>query len=306
MDIRRKDDAQTGNNQGEAQASGGASGTGGGSGVLSTVLVIFVLVALVGLGFYFAGGDIGNGSSSNIDGTVAVVNGEEIDGSELEEQLEGFRNSTSTQAQQFNDLSETRQQEILLEGIINTELQLQAAQGAGVTVSDEEVDSELQARIDQIGQEEFEDRLETSDITRQEVRDDLRNQMIVNAYIQQEAGGEITATDEEIQQLYQQYTTQIQQSAGTSTDESAVPALEELRPQIEAAVIQQKQQQTAMQLLEQARENAEIEVLLEGVSYPASSEAAPAAGQQPAQPGTGTAPGTGQGESGAEVPTPQE
>jgi hypothetical protein len=251
-------------------------------------LVLLVIAVLVVLGFYFSG------DSASVTGPVAIVNGEEISGDELQSQLESFRNSTSTQAQQFNDLSDQRQQEILLEGIINTRLQLQAAQTAGVTVSDEQVESQLQTQIDQIGEDVFNQRLQDNDVTRQEVKDDLRNQLIINTYIQQTAGGQVTASEQEIQNLYDQYTTQIQQTNGTSS-EATTPALSELRPQIEAAVIQQKSQQIASQLLEQARASATVEVLIEGVKYPASPSTNTGAAQ-PAADGVGeqTAPATAQ------------
>lgn len=266
MDIRRKDEGQGTESQPEEKKPKKKQKQGGGSGAMGTILIIIILVALVAVGFYLARGD--SDGTQVQDGAVATVNGQEISSERLQEQLDSFRNSTGTQAEQFNNLSETRQQEILLEGIINTELQLQAAEGAGVTVSDEEVESELQASIEQIGEEEFQNRLEQNGITREEVRDDLRDQMIISAYIEQEAGGEISATDEEIQQLYQQFTAQSQQ---TGNEDAEVPSLDELRPQIEQAVVQQKQQEIALQLLDQARENADIEVMIEGVEYPATS-----------------------------------
>ena len=114
------------------------------------------------------------------------------------------------------------------------------------------------------------------------MREDLRDQMIINAYIQQGVDGGITATDEEVQALYQQYSSQIGQAAPEGQN-GEVPSLEELRPQIEAAVIQQKQQQIALQLLEQARANADIEILIEGVNYPAqvNEQQTPPANTQP-------------------------
>lgn len=270
MDIRRKDE---GGSKEKMSNEGGSAAkkTSGGKGVFGTIVVIIIVAALIGAGFYFARSgnfDIG-GAGSSFDGPVATVNGQEIGGDQLSEQLQSLRNANTPQAQQFSTLSETDQQEILLEGIINTELQLQAARGAGVTVSDEEVEEQLQSSIDQIGQSEFENRLAQNDVTEDEVREDLRNQMIISAYIEQEAGGEITATDAEISELYQQYAAQINQ-ASPEGQESQVPSLVELRPQIESAVIQQKQQETALRLLEQARANAEIEVLLEGVDYPSN------------------------------------
>lgn len=293
MDIRRKDDKRTEGNQTPSE-DGAQRAPETSGGMFGTVLVVLGLAALVALGLYLADGY--GGATTSFDGPVAVVNGEEISGDQLSSQLEAFRNSTSTQAEQFNDLSETRQQEILLEGIINTELQLQSAEASGVSVSDDEIDSQLQSRIDQIGEDVFEQRLQDNDVTRDEVREDLRNQMIIDAHIQQQAGGEITASDQEVQELYQQYTAQAQQANGTSSN--SVPELADLRPQIESAVIQQKRQQIASQILQDARSDAEIEVLIDGVSYPASTSSTPAA-----SPAESETPTTETGTSSDVVPT---
>jgi|AntRauTorcE11897_2_1112592.scaffolds.fasta_scaffold03595_5 parvulin-like peptidyl-prolyl isomerase len=270
MDIRRKDDGSTN----DAQTQPAPNQSGGGSGIMGTVLIVLGLIALIALGFYLADK---SDKTETFSDSVAVVNGEEISGEELSRQLESFRSSTSTQAQQFNNLSATRQQEILLEGIINARLQLQVAQAAGVTVSDEAVETQLADRVAQIGEAEFENRLEANDVTRADVKEDLRNQLIINNYIEQQAGGEITATEQEVQALYQQYSTQLQQASGTTT--AAVPELAQLRPQIEATVVQQKRQQIASEALAEARASAEIEILLEGVNYPASTSTAPVTSQ---------------------------
>ncbi|MEX2515071.1 MAG: SurA N-terminal domain-containing protein [Candidatus Paceibacterota bacterium] len=303
MDIRRKDEEQ--NEQEAPQSKSKPESQSGGGGAMRTILTVVIVAALVGAGYYFSQSEVGSGS--DISGPVAIVNGEEISGDVLSEQLQSLRNANTPQAQQFNNLSDIDQQEVLLEGIINTELQLQAARGAGVTVSDEEVETQLQSSIDQIGRDEFENRLVQNDVTEEEVREDLRNQLLINAYIEQEAGGEITATEAEINELYQQYAAQIGQ-ASPEGQEVQTPSLEELRPQIEQAVIQQKRQQIAVDLLNQARENAEIEILLEGVSYPAeiNQQQAPATQTQSAPTTEGAADAEGEEESEIETETEAE
>lgn len=281
MDIRQRDnETEQGEERKTKQRSNGSFW-----GVTMGVLILLVLVA--GAWYLLPGDLLSSNNTASFDGPVAVVNGEEIEGETLARQINSLRNSSSTQAQQFNSLSETRQQEILLEGIISNKLQLQAAKAAGATVSDKAVEGELQTQIDRIGQDEFEQRLEENDTTQEEVKSNLRDQMIISNYVDQQAGGEITASDAEVQQMYDQYAARLQQSAGTSTN--SAPALEELRPQIESAVIQQKRQEILTGLLEKARAEAEVEVLLDGVEYPASTPGAPAGNGTPTTEATSSA-----------------
>ena len=266
MDIRQ-DDA---NHNSQPNQSGPRPAGSSSSGIAGAVIAILVLIIAAGVIFYFVQGDeSGDAAEASYDGAVATVNGEEVAGAALAQQINSLRNGTSTQSQQFKQLSENRQEAVILEGLINTKLQVQAAEDAGASVSDEEVETQLQNQIGQIGEDTFQTRLEETGLTRQEVRDDLRNQLTINTYIQQQAGGEISATDEEIQTLYDQYTAQIGQQAASSS--ANLPALSDVRPQLEQVVLQQKRQQIASELLAQARQSADVEVLLDGVSYPAST-----------------------------------
>lgn len=267
------------------------------------LVIILLLLVAAGAAIWATGGLSFTGG-----GAVAEVNGETIERSEFEARL---ARQTSAYEDQGIDVQgqgltdQVRQQ--VLTGLIDQTLLLQAALEAGVEVSDEEVDTALEQQIQAIGgEEEFQSRLEEFDLTRTEVRDDLRVQLIVEKYADQ-ASGELTASSQEIQALYGQYVAQLE-AAGTTTD--STPSLDELRPQLEQAVIQQKQQQVLQQLLAQARQDAEVGVLVEGVQYPPQpQQPAPAnapTGQQPATPPAPTeTPETGttsaDGESAAEA-----
>lgn len=296
MDIRRSGESHNENAGSDMNAQNNSNGggqsasqprQGGGSG--SPILWVVILLVLVGLGVYFFGGQLGvmdsDATGSNGSGPIARVGGEAVERSGFDQQLTALREATTTQAQQFQSLSETRQQELVLSRIINQELLRQAAVNAGVSVSDSDVDSQLQSQIEQIGGEsEFQSRLDANDLTREEVRENLRQQLLINQYVSQASG---TTTDQQIQQLYNQYRSQLSQASGTSTQN--IPSLEQLRPQLQATIQQQNQQQ----LLQQARENITVEVLLEGVSYPPSSTQ-----QQPAGTTNGTQPAAGTSSSG--------
>lgn len=271
MDIRRSGESHNDNDGSGNQQKQGAQqnaqsmsmNQNNQSGGSNPILWVIVLLVLVAGGVYFFGGDFEGIDNTGGDGPVAQVGGEAIERAPMMEQLTALRESTSSQAQEFQQLSETRQQELVLSGIINQALLRQAAENAGVSVSDQEVDNQLQSQIEQIGgQEEFQNRLEQNDLTEQEVRENLREQLLISGYVTQSAG---TTTDQQVQQLYDQYQSQLSQAAGTSSQN--IPSLEQLRPQLEAQIQQQAQQQ----LLQQARNNIAVEVLLDGVSYPPST-----------------------------------
>jgi hypothetical protein len=269
MDIQRSEKPQTNqpnkeDNTNNTQHSGGSST--GQSGMLGPILVIVGLIA-VALVLVFAFNDDGAAPTTSESGPAAVVGDTEIERSELQEQLSTLRSGTSTQAQRIQQLSETRQQSLILSNLIDRELLLQAAGNAGVTVSDQEVDSRLQSQIQQLGTSTFENRLQQNGLTRAEVKTNLRDQMIISSYVSQ-SGQVAEPTDQEVQQLYDQYSSRLSQ-AGTSTN---VPSLEELRPQLEASIQQRKQRQAQEQLLQQARQSIDVEVMLEGVSYPPETQ----------------------------------
>jgi len=286
MDITRSEKPQNNNqesgrnrNQEMPNKSGNNANQ---SGMFGPILVIFglVVVAIVLVFAFNNNGGISGGST----GPVATVGNSEIERTEFNQQINTLRSATTTQAQQFQQLSETRQQSLVLSNLVDQELLIQAATNAGVSVSDSDLDNQIETQIEQIGgEEEFESRLEENDLSREEVRSNLRNQLLVSQYVQQESG---TTTDQQIQQLYDQYTAQLQQAGGTSTNQQ-IPSLEQLRPQLEASI----QQQNRLQLLQQARENIEVEVMLEGVSYPPETQTSQqGAEQQVPQQGTQQAP----------------
>jgi FKBP-type peptidyl-prolyl cis-trans isomerase (trigger factor) len=283
MDITRSEKPQNNDEKSDGATNKGGSqksdGNSSQSGMAGPLLVIFgLIVVAVVLVFAFE-------NSSSQSGPVAMVGETAIERSEFNQQIDTLRSATTTQAQQFQQLSETRQQSLVLRNLIDQQLLIQAATDAGVSVSDTELDTQIGNQIEQIGgEEEFQGRLQENDLTREEVRDNLRNQLLVSQYVQQEAG---TTTDQQIQQLYNQYTSQLEQAGGTSTNQQ-IPSLEQLRPQLEASI----QQQNRRQLLQQARESINVEVMLEGVSYPPEAQTPQQQGaqQQAPQPRTDQAP----------------
>lgn len=267
MDIRRSNDREGSSNRGAQSQAGMSSGqrSRGGSGQqvnnqgsLGPILLILGLLVVLGIGAYVF---FGSGLTSE---PAAVVNGQNVSSQEFQDRLERVEGN-----QQTSSLTATQQRELVLQGLINEVLLAQAAREQGLDVTNQEVDNELQSQIEQIGgEEEFATRLEDNNLTRAEVREDLRRQLLINKYVEQEAQAQLTVSDQEVQTLYQQFTAQAQANA---TSGQAIPTMSELRPQLENLALQQKRQQITNQLLTEASQNAEIEVLLDGVAYPPES-----------------------------------
>jgi peptidyl-prolyl cis-trans isomerase SurA len=294
MDIRRSGESpnQSEGGGGENKSQQTNQNNGGSTGIVGPMLVIFVLIILAVAGIYLFSGEgntTNSTTTSEVSGPVARVGGEPIEAQTFNEQLSAQRGATTSRsAQQFQSLSETQQQESILNNLINRELLRQSAINAGVSVSDSEVDERLQSQIEQVGGEsEFEQRLSELGLTRAEAREDLREQMLLTQFVSQNVG---TTTDAEVQQRYNQLSDQqLQQysqvvnrrSAGTSTQ--GTPTLEDIRPILERQISVQKQQQVVRRLLQEARNSIEVEVLLDGVSYPpeAQQQTQPQPQQQP-------------------------
>jgi len=87
---------------------------------------------------------------------------------------------------------------------------------------------------------------------RPKVKLDLATQTYLNQELNLEA---LTASEAEVAAAYEQMTV-------GATSEEEVPALAEVSDQVEAFVIQQKQQELVLGLIERLRQTAEIEILI--------------------------------------------
>lgn len=249
--------------QHEQQSPQQKKGGKGGAGVLIGALLLIALIA-GGVGYLFMTGQIGTGANTEeataengdaeetATGPVARVNGVEITREEFE--------NAKAQAQlemggQLPESDEIDRQ--IVDSLINSELLEQAVADTDITISSEEVDTQLANLQEQVGgAEEFAAQLESAELTESELREQLREQLRIEAYLQQALDLEsITVNEEDIQNFYDQQAAQ----AGTSTE---FPTLEEARPQIEQVLRSNEEQILIREHIEELRTQAEIETLL--------------------------------------------
>lgn len=184
---------------------------------------------------------------------VAVVNGVEL----LREQFNETRGQIAQAAQQQGLTPDTEGavdqiNDQAIETLVNTELLLQAADEANVTVEDGAVESQMQEIINSVGgEDQLASSLEEVGLTEEGLREELAQEALLQAYLDANLG-EFTATEEEINAMYEQ----------ASQAGSSLPPLEEVRDQVEQQVILTKRQEATSQLIEQLRAEAEVEVLI--------------------------------------------
>lgn len=120
-----------------------------------------------------AEGSEGAAAAQNV---AATVNGQPIPLDEYDREMARFMAGRAALNLEVADESSFRQQ--VLEMMIDNELLVQEAERRGITVSDEEVEAEIQDAIDEVGQEYFDSYLEANAYTMDEYRDLVRTETL--------------------------------------------------------------------------------------------------------------------------------
>ncbi len=193
---------------------------------------------------------------------VAVVNGEKISQADFDARVNQI--FASDQAQFFNledpALRASIEEQILNE-IINTRLLIQRANEAGFNATDAEVETEYQLILDRLGSElntEEEktellaEELARNSLTNAEFRDNIRDQLIIEQFLTSQIDETLlVATEEEIRLFHEQL----------DASQQGVPALVEIRAEIESQIISQKRQQAVGDIILSLRDEADIVVV---------------------------------------------
>ena len=210
-------------------------------------MVIVVIAVFVVLNFT---GAIDLFSSQS---AVAVVNGEKIKRSDIDDRINQILTSSQAQGVDTTDptlLAQVREQ--VLNELINTALLLQAAKEAGMVSDSEAVEVEYQLAVTQAGGEkELREQLSVSGISTVEFRENLEKQLIIREFLTANTAiFSVSVTEEEVAEFYEQM------SAG----QEGVPLLSEVREQVESQLIGNKQQAELDIFITKLRDAAKIEI----------------------------------------------
>ncbi len=141
-----------------------------------------------------------------------------------------------------------------LDMLINTELLKQEAASRGLAVTEEEVTARLETlKTDVGGEEVLNQRLKDFGIKKKTLMRDIRNELTIQKLLDEVfKEKEIAVSDAEIADFYEK--------AGGA--QAGLPALEEVKAQIEAQLKASKQQGVVTSLIEELRTKAQIEILI--------------------------------------------
>ncbi|SIT92579.1 SurA N-terminal domain-containing protein [Edaphobacillus lindanitolerans] len=187
--------------------------------------------------------------------TVAVVNEQEI----LGNQYNGALASSQGQMQQMGQDPTSKEaaeqlKKQTLDNLVGQTLLLQEADKKGYQATKSDIDQRLDEVKKQFKTEkEFEAALKESGMDMKSLKTQIAEDLKFQQYVEKEVpAGEIS--DEEIQKAYDQYA---EQAKGAGQE---VPKLDEMKPQIEQSIQQQKQQEQLVQQVEKLKEHAKIDI----------------------------------------------
>lgn len=186
------------------------------------------------------------------DDVVVVVNGEEILGKVYNSVARQLESSVATQGKKASDPEVAEQvKEQAITVIVGNKLIIQDAVGKGHEV-DEEV---LEQRFEDL-KNQFEDEeqmnisLERTGFTLDDMKVQLREQLIYESYLEEEIEG-AEVTEEELEEAYQGY---------VDSTEGETPEFEEMKPMIRQSLEEQNEEQAVYDRIEDLRQAADIEI----------------------------------------------
>ena len=218
-------------------------------------------------------GGSSNGNSSPRGDVVAIVNGENIYATTLDEYV---TRALSSDIDQGLDLESEEGKEMkaqaesqLLNYLVQEKVLLQEAEKNNISISDDEVETELQLIKGNFpSEEDFENALVHNNLTMDTFKDSLRKEMTIDMLLKEKTP-EISVSEEDLLEYYNSYQEYMDNFVKDNPDMSEeememfkLPAFEEIRDSLEMELIQEKVQVHNMELIDSLMDNSEIEILI--------------------------------------------
>ncbi|SMY12904.1 SurA N-terminal domain-containing protein [Brevibacterium jeotgali] len=203
---------------------------------------------------------------------VADVNGTEITKDEFTGVYESQFQQMAMQSQASGqEVDQDKLKSDTLDSLIGVELLEQEAGDRGIEVSDSQIEEALTetAEKNQMSADDFIAAMEEQGMPEDEVRSQVASQETVGQLVEDENGG-FEASDDELKEAYDQAKSQQEQMAqqpqqgqqGAPQQPQEMPPFEEVKPQLEDQVTQQKQAEATDALATELREGADVTVNL--------------------------------------------
>jgi hypothetical protein len=225
---------------------------------MKKTIIAIAVVLILGFGFWYLSslGDFSPQENGEDNDVVAIVNGEEISRSDLND----FEMQTAAEmgldASSLGEEEKEQVQSQAIEGLISRTLLYQEARNSEIEAPEDQIDEQVEETKSQFeSDEEFEDALENEGITEEELRSRIGFNVILQSYIDRELDfSSVKIEESEVEEMYNQVVSE--------QGEEAVPPLEEVYEQVESMLMQQKQEEELEKHIENLKEEADIEILI--------------------------------------------
>lgn len=224
--------------------------------------VVVVLVLLAGLVYVMEKqGKISTGFFDGIDKmvatrtAVATVNDGKISRYDLDISMSQITAGAAQQGADLTDATVVAEiQTQALDMLINTELLKQEAGNRGIAITDEDVQKRYETlKTDVGGEEALMERMKEFNIDTKTLRRDIKNELTIQALLDTVfTEKKIEVTEEEVLEMY----------AAAGGEEAGLPAIAEVREQIETQVRTSKEQEVVTGFVDELRKGAAIEILI--------------------------------------------
>lgn len=232
--------------------------------MMPIVIGLVLLALLVAGGYYLMtqNGQTGDSSdnatvgSENNEEPVATVNGEVIVRKQFNDRVQEFVNNARAQGLPTDNAELMAQIESqALDTLINTELLLQKAVEANIVATSEAVDEAYNRAVESFGGEAgLSEALAGIGFTSEELRQDITDQLAIDAFLEQATDlTTLAVSEEEVSAYYDEI----------SATASELPPLTEIAESLRNQLLTQKQQQTIVEFIESLRAEANIEILIQ-------------------------------------------
>lgn len=188
--------------------------------------------------------------------TMALVNDEPILESDFEIAMNQIKTSYLDQGIDLNS-SDISQEDIamiehqVLNRLIDQKLINQEMQKQDISISREEIEAELsKLRLEFPDEQVFNAVLAENDLTMETLEEDIVNYLKTTKFLQQQTG-ELSVTEEEIRQYYDQ----------SVQDMEDAPEFETVRSQIEQGMLEQKRFMAEQEFIQEIREKSDILII---------------------------------------------
>lgn len=186
---------------------------------------------------------------------VAVVNGEEVAMEEFERQLDQFKANYEQQGLPFpegEDLAQLKQQ--IVDQLVSKTLLVQEADSRGITATEDEIQSQYEETVKGFPDKKaFEQALEDQGLSQEDlerlIADSIKIENLLDPVVEK---AEVDApTEDELHKLYDQYSQQ-----------QELPPFEDVKDQLEAELLNQRQNEVVQDFIQELKAESTIEVFL--------------------------------------------